>query len=201
MHAVDGIAEESGGECAARAEARPAADGEARGGAAAGSGPGGQRRPRGKALFFSGEEQTPLTEQTTYGSLSTTLSGTGTTMPTDSVTYTTASEAEITGVYVSAGDTVEVGELLYTQDDSELDDQIEEYQDQITEQENQLDDYQEQLAQLQEEIADPHRDSPLCRPDHRCGRGRGGQCGRRNQAGHPCGRQPDVPDPVFQLRL
>ena len=74
-------------------------------------------------------------------------------MPTDSVTYTTASEAEITGVYVSAGDTVEVGELLYTQDDSELDDQIEEYQDQITEQENQLDDYQEQLAQLQEEIA------------------------------------------------
>ena len=33
----------------------------------------------GKALFFSGEEQTPLTEQTTYGSLSTTLSGTGTT--------------------------------------------------------------------------------------------------------------------------
>ena len=104
-------------------------------------------------LFFSGEEQTPLTEQTTYGSLSTTLSGTGTTMPADSVTYTTASEAEITGVYVSAGDTVEVGELLYTQDDSELDDQIEEYQDQITEQENQLDDYQEQLAQLQEEIA------------------------------------------------
>lgn len=107
----------------------------------------------GKALFFSGEEQTPLTEQTTYGSLSKTLSGTGTTMPADSVTYTTASEAEITGVYVSAGDTVEVGELLYTQDDSELDDQIEEYQDQITEQENQLDDYQEQLAQLQEEIA------------------------------------------------
>ncbi len=107
----------------------------------------------GKALFFSGEEQTPLTEQTTYGSLSTTLSGTGTTMPADSVTYTTASEAEITGVYVSAGDTVEVGDLLYTQDDSELDDQIEEYQDQITEQENQLDDYQEQLAQLQEEIA------------------------------------------------
>ena len=103
----------------------------------------------GKALFFSGEEQTPLTEQTTYGSLSTTLSGTGTTMPADSVTYTTASEAEITGVYVSAGDTVEVGDLLYTQDDSELDDQIEEYQDQITEQENQLDDYQEQLAQLQ----------------------------------------------------
>ena len=68
----------------------------------------------GKALFFSGEEQTPLTEQTTYGSLSTTLSGTGTTMPADSVTYTTASEAEITGVYVSAGDTVQAGDRIGT---------------------------------------------------------------------------------------
>ena len=58
----------------------------------------------GKALFFSGEEQTPLTEQTTYGSLSTTLSGTGTTMPADSVTYTTASEpltAEVTELAAS----------------------------------------------------------------------------------------------------
>ena len=62
-----------------------------------------------KTLFFQNETQTALTETTTYGSLSTTLSGTGTTMPADSVTYTTASEAEITGVYVSAGDTVEVG--------------------------------------------------------------------------------------------
>ena len=52
LHAVDGIAEESGGECAARAEARPAADGEARGGAAAGSGPGGRCRPRGKGPVF-----------------------------------------------------------------------------------------------------------------------------------------------------
>ena len=153
MHAVDGIAEESGGECAARAEARrrlTVRRGAAlllvlalAAGAALGEGP----------CFSAGRSRRPVTEQTTYGSLSTTLSGTGTTMPTDSVTYTTASEAEITGVYVSAGDTVEVGELLYTQDDSELDDQIEEYQDQITEQENQLDDYQEQLAQLQEEIA------------------------------------------------
>ena len=106
MHAVDGTAEESGGECAARAALLLVLA------LAAGAALGG------KALFFSGEEQTPLTEQTTYGSLSTTLSGTGTTMPADSVTYTTASETEITGVYVSAGDTVEVGELLYTQDDS-----------------------------------------------------------------------------------
>ena len=152
MHAVDGIAEESGG--ARRPSGKPGRRLTVRRGArCCWFWPWRSAPPSGKALFFSGEEQTPLTEQTTYGSLSTTLSGTGTTMPADSVTYTTASEAEITGVYVSAGDTVEVGDLLYTQDDSELDDQIEEYQDQITEQENQLDDYQEQLAQLQEEIA------------------------------------------------
>ena len=106
-----------------------------------------------KALFFSDEEQTALTDVTTYGSLSTTISGTGTTMPADSVTYTTASDTEITGVYVSAGDTVEVGDLLYTQDDSELDEEIEGYQDEITELENQLDDYQDQLSDLQENIA------------------------------------------------
>ncbi|UQT47732.1 hypothetical protein M5E87_23070 [Flavonifractor plautii] len=102
MHAVDGIAEESGG--ARRPSGSPAKRLTVRRGAAlllvlalaAGAALGG------KALFFSGEEQTPLTEQTTYGSLSTTLSGTGTTMlRADSVTYTTASEAEITGVYVS----------------------------------------------------------------------------------------------------
>ena len=40
-----------------------------------------------KTLFFSGEEQVALTERTTYGSLSTTIEGTGTTVPADSVTW------------------------------------------------------------------------------------------------------------------
>ncbi|MEQ2456374.1 efflux RND transporter periplasmic adaptor subunit [Flavonifractor hominis] len=106
-----------------------------------------------RVLFFSEEEQVALTEQTTYGTLSTTIEGTGTTMPADSVTYTTASDAEITEVYVSAGDTVEVGDLLYTQDDSELDEQIETYQDEITELTNQLSDYQDQLSELNESLA------------------------------------------------
>lgn len=106
-----------------------------------------------KVLFFSDEGLTALTERTTYGSLSTTIEGTGTTLPADSVAYTTASDSEITAVYVSAGDTVEAGDLLYTQDSSELDEEIEGYQDEITELENTLSDAQDQLADLQESMA------------------------------------------------
>lgn len=107
-----------------------------------------------KTLFFQKEAQTALTETTTYGSLSTVMEGTGTTMPADSVTYTTASTAEITGVYVSAGDTVSAGDLLYTQDDSELDEEIEGYQDELTELENTLSDASDQLSDLNERLAD-----------------------------------------------
>ena len=106
-----------------------------------------------KVLFFSDEGLTALTERTIYGSLSTTIEGTGTTLPADSVAYTTASDSEITAVYVSAGDTVEAGDLLYTQDSSELDEEIEGYQDEITELENTLSDAQDQLADLQESMA------------------------------------------------
>ena len=107
-----------------------------------------------KALFFSAEEKIALTEFTTYGSLSNAIEGTGTTLPNNSVTVTTASTAEITGVYVAAGDTVEEGDLLYTQDDSELDDQIEEYRDEITDLEEELEQSYEQLADLQETMAE-----------------------------------------------
>lgn len=106
-----------------------------------------------RQLFFSQEERTALTERTTYGSLATTIEGTGTTVPADSVTYTAASDSEITGVYVSAGDTVEAGQLLYTQDSTELDEQIETYQDEITELENTLSDAESQLADLNESMA------------------------------------------------
>lgn len=106
-----------------------------------------------RQLFFSQEERTALTERTTYGSLATTIEGTGTTVPADSVTYTAASDSEITGVYVSAGDTVEAGQLLYTQDSTELDEQIETYQDEITELENTLSDAQSQLADLNGSMA------------------------------------------------
>lgn len=107
-----------------------------------------------KALFFGGEEKIALTDVTTYGSLATTITGTGTTMPADSVTYTTASTAKIEEVCVSAGDTVEAGELLYIQDDSELDDQIEEYQDEIADLEDELSTSYDQLGDLQETMAE-----------------------------------------------
>lgn len=105
-----------------------------------------------RALFFSGEEQTALTETTTYGSLTSAIEGTATTMPASSVAITTASTAEVLEVYVSAGDTVEEGDLLYLQDDGELDDQIEAYREQIAELEEELESSCQQLEELQETL-------------------------------------------------
>ena len=48
---------------------------------------------------------------------------------------------------------MEAGQLLYTQDSTELDEQIETYQDEITELENTLSDAQSQLADLNESMA------------------------------------------------
>ena len=107
-----------------------------------------------RTLFFSESSSTPLAETTTYGTLATTITGTGTTVPADSVTYTTASDSEILEVYVSAGDTVEVGDLLYVQDDSELDEEIEGYQDEIYTLQDELESYQEQMEDIQETMAE-----------------------------------------------
>lgn len=114
-----------------------------------------------KALFFTDEERVALTGMTSYGSLSTAIEGTGITMPADSFSVSAASsEGKITGVYVTAGETVKAGQLLYTQDDSELDDtldelqkQIDELYDQIDSHSDQIDKYQEQLADLEETMA------------------------------------------------
>ena len=106
-----------------------------------------------RALFFTEEEQVALTETTTYGTLSTAIEGTATTMPNDSVSVTAASAAEILEVYVSAGDTVEAGDLLYVQDDAELDEEIESYQDELAELEEELDGYYDQRAELQESLS------------------------------------------------
>ncbi len=105
-------------------------------------------------LFFATASAAVLTGQTTYGTLDTTIEGTGTTLPADSVTYTTASgeNAEILKVCVSAGDTVEVGDLLYIQDDAEVDKAIEEYEDDIVDYQSQLDSYHDQLSALYEEM-------------------------------------------------
>lgn len=129
-----------------------------------------------KALFFTKEERTILTEAATFGSLATTIEGTATTVPGNSSAITAASsEAKITTVYVSAGDQVKVGDPLYDQDDSEVDDTLDELQKQIDELYDQIDsfdeqietsnsqiaDYQEQIAELEETIASLRVTSPL----------------------------------------
>ena len=104
-------------------------------------------------LFSPSETSTPLTETLTTGSLATTITGTGVTLPADSQTATVASTAEITKVYVAAGDIVQAGDLLYEQDDSELDEQIGTYQDQIADLQDELTTAQTQLSDLQETLS------------------------------------------------
>ncbi|MCI9264923.1 MAG: HlyD family efflux transporter periplasmic adaptor subunit [Oscillospiraceae bacterium] len=108
-----------------------------------------------KALFFTGEERIALTGMTSYGSLSTAMEGTGVTMPADSFSVTAASsEGKITGVYVTAGETVTAGQLLYTQDDSELDDELDEYQKQVDDLYDQIDNYNDQIDNYTQQISD-----------------------------------------------
>ena len=101
-------------------------------------------------LFFGTASAAVLTGETTYGTLDTTIEGTGTTVPAESVTYTAEANAEVLEVCVSAGDTVEEGDLLYVLDDSGVDETIEEYEDEIAEYQQQLSDYNEQLSDLYE---------------------------------------------------
>lgn len=105
-------------------------------------------------LFFVDDEQIALTDFTSYGDLSTVLEGTGTTTPYDSQSVTFPSDADILEVYVSAGDTVTIGQPLYVQDDSEVDDAIEEYQDTIDDYNDTIDDYNDSLSDLAENMAD-----------------------------------------------
>lgn len=112
-------------------------------------------------LFFTTAEAAVLTGQTTYGSLAKTIEGTGITVPADSYTYSTASDTEIEEVAVSAGDTVRKGDLLYVQDDSEVDEAIDDYQDQIDDYTDQIAGYQDQMADLREEMAQVTVTAPI----------------------------------------
>ncbi len=104
--------------------------------------------------LFTEEELAAVTGEITYGSLSQDISGTGTTTPADSVTYSLpSSEADVTGWYVEAGDTVEEGDLLFEQDDSEVDEIIAEYEYEILEYEIEIDEARENLSEAQEGLA------------------------------------------------
>ncbi|WP_409969451.1 HlyD family efflux transporter periplasmic adaptor subunit [Bengtsoniella intestinalis] len=99
-------------------------------------------------LFFVEEEAAALTETITYGSLATVLEGDGTSVPTETQTVTTASNADILEVAVTAGDYVSVGDLLYIQDDSDLDDSIYDYEVDIADEQINLADYYEAYYEL-----------------------------------------------------
>ena len=101
-------------------------------------------------LFFTEDEKVALTELTTYGSLNRTIEGSGTTEPLDTQTVTLASDTEVLHVYVKEGDTVQVGDPLYEQDDSEIDDEILEYETEINELTVNLSDYNDQLTEAKE---------------------------------------------------
>ena len=113
-------------------------------------------------LFFTEEEAVALTDFTIEGSLTQTIEGTGTTTPADSVTYSLQSTtAEVLEVCVQAGDTVEAGDLLFRQDDSDVDELIEEYEDDINDYELDLQSYEEQLETLQETMGNASVTAPI----------------------------------------
>ena len=95
-------------------------------------------------LFFAAEEKVALTGTTTYGTLDEAIEGSGTTTPADSVTY------DINGTvlewYVSAGDEVQEGDLLYILDSTDA-------EDDMLDAEVELEELYEQLSELQENIA------------------------------------------------
>lgn len=112
-------------------------------------------------LVFVQEEREVRTGETTFGSLTASIEGTGTTLPQDSVTYSTGSTGEILEVCVAAGDEVAVGDLLYRQDDSEIDEEVDEYQDEIGQNQDNLADYDTQRKNLLEEIANLRVTAPF----------------------------------------
>lgn len=113
-------------------------------------------------LFFTEEEAVALTDFTLEGALTQSIEGTGVTTPADSVTYSLQSTtAEVLEVCVKAGDSVEVGDILFRQDDSEVDEQIEEYEDDISDYELDLQSYEEQLESLQESMGNSSVTAPI----------------------------------------
>ena len=95
-------------------------------------------------LFFTKEEKIALTGTTTYGTLDEVIEGSGTTTPADSVTYDFS--GTVLEWYVSAGDEVQAGDLLYVLDPTDA-------EDDMLDAEVELEDLYEQLSDLQESIA------------------------------------------------
>lgn len=116
---------------------------------------------QGYGLFFGGSDQVEVTSTLTYGQIGTLLEGSGSTTPTETQVISVASTAEILGVYVTPGETVQAGQLLYIQDDSGLDDQIEAIYEEIETHQDTLSDYQDSVDDLRESVADATVTAPF----------------------------------------
>ena len=103
-------------------------------------------------LFFKKDPLLAVTDHTVFGSLDRAIQGSGTTTPLETVSITAASRATIKEVYVKAGDKIKVGQLLYTQDDAEVDSQITRYENQITSKGKQIQGYKEDILDEEQKI-------------------------------------------------
>lgn len=94
-------------------------------------------------LFFVEEERVPITGKTSFGALNEAIEGSGTTTPADSVSYTIS--GKVLEFHVAPGDEVQVGDLLYVLDASDV-------RDEILEAEVELSALYEQRSELQENV-------------------------------------------------
>lgn len=134
---------------------------------------------QGYSLFFVAEPPVILTSTITYGQLGTALEGSGTASSAEVQSISLESTGEILAVYVSAGEIVKEGQLLYMQDDSEIDEAIltleediethndsiseyyqliEDYNDSISDYYDNISNYQDDILDYEEDIADLQED-------------------------------------------
>ncbi len=114
---------------------------------------------QGYGLFFGAGDVVIHTETISYGQLGTVLQGSGTATSAEIQAITAVAGSEVLGVYVTAGEMVEAGQLLYIQDDSALDDTISDYEeeidnhyDSISAYQSTISDFQKSISQLEKEI-------------------------------------------------
>ncbi|MFI3254151.1 MAG: HlyD family efflux transporter periplasmic adaptor subunit [Eubacteriales bacterium] len=123
---------------------------------------------QGYSLFFGEEAPVALTGTVSFGQLGTVLEGSGSATSAQTQSIYTASNSEILGVYVTAGESVQEGQLLYIQDDSALDDEISAYEDEIeaylasiSDYNNEISDYYKEISDLEKEISSASVTAPF----------------------------------------
>jgi HlyD family secretion protein len=99
-------------------------------------------------LFFYVEPEQIVTGETKKDSIETTISGTATTQPTTFQTLTVPIAGTVKEVYVSQGDKVAVGDVLYSIDTTSLDVDVASLESTIEDYQTQLKAYQEDISNL-----------------------------------------------------